>query len=245
VKSIKKSGNVLAIHIKNTAGGQQLDAGIVDKLKSTASVKIAQQKALDFTATRTGYTLQCGNVELDLSFISPLLLDDLDLLARPVSYVSMKTRSTDGEPHRVQLYFGASSAIASNVPSQQMEASRGSTQELNCLKAGTTQQPILEKKGDHLRIDWGYMYVAAPKAAQAKQYVSSYSVAKDNFVKGSMSTSVEGGKELMLNTIFPEQTITDTSVDQTILLGYDDLYSIQYFKENLRPWWNKDNTNSI
>lgn len=245
VKSIKKSGNVLAIHIKNTAGGQQLDAGIVDKLKSTASVKIAQQKALDFTATRTGYTLQCGNVELDLSFISPLLLDDLDLLARPVSYVSMKTRSTDGEPHKVQLYFGASSAIASNVPSQQMEASRGSTQELNFLKAGTTQQPILEKKGDNLRIDWGYMYVAAPKAAQTKQYVSSYSVAKDNFVKGSMSTSVEGGKELMLNTIFPEQTITDTSVDQTILLGYDDLYSIQYFKENLRPWWNKDNTNSI
>src|SRR5690606_32833869 len=149
------------------------------------------------------------------------------------------------EPRKVQLDVGASSAIASNVPSQQMEASRGSTQELNFLKAGTTQHPILEKKGDNLRIDWGYMYVAAPKAAQAKQYVSSYSVAKDNFVKGSMSTSVEGGKELMLNTIFPEQTITDTSVDQTILLGYDDLYSIQYFKENLRPWWNKDNTNSI
>src|SRR5690606_13228184 len=167
------------------------------------------------------------------------------LLSRPVSYVSMKTKSTDGESHKVQLYFGASSAMASNVPSQLMEADSGSTQELDFLKAGTTQQPILEKKGDNLRIDWGYMYVAAPKAAQVSQYVSSYAEAKDNFVNGSSSPSVKSGKVLMLNTVFPEQTVTDNTVGHTILLGYDDLFSIQYFHENLRPWWNKDNTNSI
>ena len=23
------------------------------------------------------------------------------------------------------------------------------------------------------------------------------------------------------------------------LIGYDDIYSIQYFHQNLRPWWNK------
>lgn len=245
INGLKESGNVLAIHVKNTAGGQQLDAGIVDKLKSPASVKLAQQKALDFTATQTTYTLQCGNVELDLSFTSPLLLDDLDLLARPVSYVSIKTRSTDGESHKVQLYFGASSAMASNVPSQIMEADSGSTQELDFLKAGTTEQPILEKKGDNLRIDWGYMYVAAPKAAQVSQYVSSYAEAKENFVNGSIGPSVKSGKELMLNTVFPQQTVAENTIEHTILLGYDDLYSIQYFHENLRPWWNKDNTNSI
>lgn len=245
VKSLKESGNILAIHIKNTGGGQQLDAGIVDKLKPTTAVKLAKQTALNFTATQTSYTLECGNVELDLSFTSPLLLDDLDLLARPVSYVSMQTKSTDGEAHKVQLYFGASSAIASNVPSQLMEANSGSTQELNFLKAGTTQQPILEKKGDNLRIDWGYMYVAVPKVAQVNQYVSSYTQAKENFVKGTLGTSIEKGKELMLNTIFPEKIVTEQAVNHTVLLAYDDLYSIQYFNENLRPWWNKDNTNSI
>src|SRR5690606_6125895 len=108
------------------------------------------------------------------SFISPLLLDDLELLSRPVSYVSIKARSTDGESHEVQLYFGASSAIASNVPSQLMITESGSTEQLDFLKAGTDEQPILEKKGDNLRIDWGYMYVAAPKTALVKQYVSDY-----------------------------------------------------------------------
>src|SRR5690606_25678664 len=31
-KKLKKKGNVLAIHIRNTAGGQWLDAGIVEKM---------------------------------------------------------------------------------------------------------------------------------------------------------------------------------------------------------------------
>lgn len=245
VENLKESGNVLAIHVKNTAGGQQLDAGIVNRLEPTTSVKMAEQTGLDFTATQTKYTLECGDVELDLSFTSPLLLDDLELLSRPVSYVTIKARSTDGESHEVQLYFGASSAIASNVPSQLMITESGSTEQLDFLKAGTDEQPILEKKGDNLRIDWGYMYVAAPKTAEVKQYVSDYSLAKENFVKGSISSSAKSGKDLMLNTVFPQQTVSDQAVDHTILLAYDDIYSIQYFKENLRPWWNKDNTNSI
>jgi hypothetical protein len=29
------------------------------------------------------------------------------------------------------------------------------------------------------------------------------------------------------------------------MVGYDDLYSIQYFGENLRPWWNNDGTQTM
>lgn len=241
---LKRKGNLLAIHVKNTAGGRYLDAGIVEVKKPKASIEVAEQTSLDFTATQTKYTLKCGGVDVDLTFTSPLLMNNLDLLARPVSYVSVKTAPNDGKEHKVQVYFGASSTIATNVVSQEMTAESGTTDELQYLKAGTKAQPVLEKKGDNLRIDWGYMYVAIPKASDARQNITSAASASEEFAAGKMSSSKNGGINLMLNTVFPEETI-DSEKEHLILLGYDDIYSINFFGNKLRPWWNLDGNNTI
>ena len=34
-------------------------------------------------------------------------------------------------------------------------------------------------------------------------------------------------------------------VSNKIMIGYDDIYSIQYFTENLRPYWNNDGKKTI
>ena len=241
---LKKKGNLLAIHVKNSAGGRFLDAGIVEVKKSKANIEVAEQTNLDFKATQTRYTLKCGGVNVDLTFTSPLLMDNLDLLSRPVSYISIKTTPNDEKDHQVQVFFGASSTIASNTVDQEMVAEKGSTSALHFLKSGTKEQPILQKKGDNLRIDWGYMYVAVPKNKDARQNVTTAANASEGFAEGTLSSSKTGGKNLMLNTIFPEENI-NSEEEHLILLGYDDLYSVDFFGNRLRPWWNKDGNNSI
>jgi hypothetical protein len=34
--------------------------------------------------------------------------------------------------------------------------------------------------------------------------------------------------------------VSDKGSNGKIMLGYDDLYSIQYFNENRMAWWKKD-----
>jgi len=239
-KSVLKTGsNVLAIHIANTAGGAMLDAGIVEKAVSptAVAVQVAQQKSVVVKATQTLYTFTCGKVDLSLTFTSPLLPDDLDLLSRPVSYVTTSVQSNDGQAHAVQVYFGASTDIAVNTSAQPVTAEKYSAEGLSILKAGTVEQPVLKKKGDDLRIDWGYMYVAA-SGKNVTQSISAAITTGALFsgVASGVGTGMQG-KHLWLNTVANLGSIGKSAREQVFLIGYDDIYAIQYFQQNLRAWW--------
>ena len=244
---LKIGENILAIHCANTAGGSWLDAGLLDELKdnTSADVKLAEQKSVDINATQTIYQFKCGKADLQVTFTSPLLLTDMKVLTRPVSYITCKVKSNDGGYHKVNVYFGASTTVAVNQPSQEVAASQYSTVNLNILKAGTTQQPILKKKGDDLRIDWGYMYVALPKAEAAQQYITLENDAVNSFITNNTTSTQKQGRQLMLNTVIPFGLVGKVKVEKFVELGYDELYSVQYFKHNLKPWWHNDSRQNI
>lgn len=247
-QKLKKGRNVLSIHVANTAGGAFLDAGIANEpvLQKNSNVIAALQKSVGINATQTIYDFNCGPVDAKLTFTSPLLLTDLNLLSRPVSYITYSVKSNDGKSHDVQLYFGASTNIATNTPGQEVVTQKYSTPQLSILKAGTKEQAILEKKGDDLRIDWGYMYMAAPASAKAKQYISPMKQAVELFAsKNTAVTPVTSGKNLVLNTVINLGNVSSIPKEQYVMLGYDDIYSIQYFKQNLKPWWKNDSTQTI
>jgi hypothetical protein len=234
--NIKKGKNLLAIHVTNTGGEAKLDAGIVEEplpAKNNA-IKTATQKSVILNATQTVYDFTCGNVDLNLTFTSPLLIDDLDILSRPVSYISTKVKSNDGAQHAVQLYLGASTDIAVNYSTQPVVAKQYMVGNMAVLRAGTKEQPILQKKGDDLRIDWGYMYIATPAATGVKQSVSADAGMAKAF---QSSANILSGKHLLLNTIVNMGKIGGEEKEQLMLIGYDDLYSVQFFSKNLKPWW--------
>ncbi|MEO8567927.1 MAG: DUF4965 domain-containing protein [Ginsengibacter sp.] len=247
-RKLKKGKNVLAIHVANTAGGAYLDAGFVTEppVKIDAKEIAALQKSVTLNATQTIYDFTCGPVDATITFTSPLLVKDLAILSRPVSYITYSVKANDGKRHDVQIFFGASTNIATNTSEQEVVAKMYNSLGLKILKAGTKEQPVLKKKGDDLRIDWGYMYVAVPASENAKQYISSASQSLQAFISNKSNTSgVRAGKNLVLNTSVDLGKVGDNAKEEYFLLGYDDMYSVQYFHQNLKPWWNRKGNQTI
>ncbi len=245
---LKVGNNILAIHCANSAGGRWLDAGIVEELPIVANdqILVAKQQKVEIRATQTIYDFVCGKINLKVTFTSPLILTDLDLLARPVSYITYKVESNDGAEHQVKIFTGASSNIAVNDPSQEVIASAQSTATNSLLKVGTTEQPILKRKGDVIRIDWGYMYAAVPKAQNANQYISSEANALAAFVKGAALASKQSkGKNIMLSTVIPFGKVGAKATEKFMMIAYDDIKPIEYFHKALSPWWKKSGSENF
>lgn len=245
---LKKGVNILAIHVMNTAGGAWLDAGFSSEVQTQMSDKIekAKQTDVDITATRTIYKFDCGDAKLKVTFTSPLLMNDLMLISRPVSYITFDVGSDNRKTHNAQVYFGVSSDLAVNTSSQPVKATKYMSGDMSLLKAGTLAQPVLQKKGDDVRIDWGYVYIAVPQSGKPVQQISTQNGGISNFISPVKSMlAVSQGKQLMLNTTLSFDNVTKDAQSKYVMLGYDDMYSVQYFGTNLRPYWNRDGKSSI
>jgi hypothetical protein len=236
---LQKGKNVLAIHCRNTAGGRHLDAGIVEEDAQNVKIASATQTNVSIEATTTKYTFTAGNVELQVSFTSPLLLNDIKLTARPISYINYAVKSTDAKSHKVDVFFGASSNIAVNTPNQVVSAWKTSKNNLSILKTGTVEQSVLKKRGDDVRIDWGYLYVAVPARFNATQFIGTQNESLKGFMgaKYPTQTQVLNSKNLNLSSVIPFGSVSSAVVEKYVMLGYDDLKSVEYFGEKLSPVW--------
>jgi hypothetical protein len=244
LQTLKKGRNVIAAHCLNRSLGALVDFGI--SIEATTELHLgtaAVQKYVDVQATQTHYLFACGPVNLQLTFTAPLLMHNLELVSRPVNYISYQVSPTDGQTHQVEVYFEASPAWALDKANQESKSESFEKDGLVFLKTGSLSQDILKKFGDNIRIDWGYFYLCAEKTDVTYATGDEYALRESFAVKGlSETTTTTENSKLALS-----QTLGAVSkpVSGKIMIGYDDLYSIQYFNENLRPYWNKDGNRSI
>ncbi len=186
------------------------------------------QKSVSVLPTRTIYTFEGGGIRLSLTFLTPALPDDLEILSRPVTYITWKVQSIDGKSHDLRIRFTASGELVVNMPNQAVEASKETLKKLTSLKIGSTRQAILAKKGDDIRIDWGFFYVAALKDAP------------DTSCGIVVAPGKSAGSDCSVVMVFDAIKVTRQPISRWLILAYDDLYSIQYMKQNLRPYWRRN-----
>jgi hypothetical protein len=175
------------------------------------------------------------------------LPQDLDVLSRPVTYVSWDVRSVDGKPHATSLYFDASSQLATNTDDDTVVWGRERVGDMQTLRVGTNAQPVLAKSGDNLRIDWGWFYVAVPPQSGVETAASNAEARQQFARNGSLPTSddldmpraVKHGLPL-LAVRFDLGSVGSAPVSRRVLLAYDDRFAIEYLNRRLRAYWRRN-----
>ncbi len=216
--------------------------------KDPRGVPALTQTKLEVFPTRTIYHFEGANIRLTLTFLTPALPNNLDVLSRPVTYLTWSVQSADAGIHKVQVYFDASAQIAVNSMEERVAWSRYRLGDMQVLRIGTEQQPVLEKSGDDLRIDWGYLYVVAPpltgtsEAATVRpEAIRSFSRSGQVPNSDDLLTDRPYAQELpVLSESFDFGNVSATPVSHYLVVAYDDLYSIAYFERRLRPYWRRN-----
>lgn len=229
------------------------------------TVPALPQTALEVLPTRTVYTFEGEGMQLTLTFMTPALPDDLDVLARPVTYLTWQAQARDGHEHAVALYLDASPEIAVNDRQQEVRTVIPQIAGLDVLGVGSVAQPVLQKKGDDLRIDWGHFYLAAREDrgrdpapeykykqlawlwdaslwawAQGGAYPKAWAERESLTSRFAPGVSPFGGSEAQrLAFYFNLGNVGAKPVSRWLMLAYDDEFSIKYFEQNLRPYWRR------
>ncbi|MEK7781497.1 MAG: DUF4965 domain-containing protein [Verrucomicrobiota bacterium] len=213
--------------------------------KEPANVPALPQTNLEVLPTRTIYTFEGEGVRLTLTFMTPALPEDLEVLSRPVTYVTYLVTATDEKKHSTEFEFSASGELTVNEGKQLIVPGLDDRGGLTTLMMSSEEQPVLAKKGDDLRIDWGRMFLAAP--------MSPGTIPK--FSHGPSSPVIPPDRLLPLDSSKTQPVYADSylasitlrlgevgsePVSRWLMLAYDDEFSIQYMKKNLRPYWRRN-----
>jgi len=207
------------------------------------------QTSVKVTPTRSIYNFEDTAVHVTMTFMTADLPHDLNVLARPLSYITWSVRSVDGRPHSVSIYDSTSSQLAVNEQSQAVTWQREAMGPLTALRTGTEAQTLLRPAGDDTRIDWGYAYAVAPAAA-AKAAIGGDNALLAGYVKNGTLPSADeaptpravSDNQPVLAFTFDLGSVSATPVERHLMVGYDELYNIKLAGKKLLPYWRRGGT---
>lgn len=189
------------------------------------STSTMEQVSVDINALSTKYVFSCDKVFLELIFTSPLLLDDLNIASRPVSYLKVTAISKDSMRHNVTIELIVDDEICLDSKEEyNTNFSTVNIKDINCAKVGSTTQNILSECGDDLRINWGYLYFATNSKSSK---ITNICYDNDN---GTHSNDIQVTTKIN----------TSSNNYALFVFAYDDIKSLEYFGDKLDAYWKKN-----
>lgn len=154
------------------------------------------------------YIFENETIRLTFRTWTPFLFDDLQLFSLPVSYFETTVASLDGERHNIEISFTCFDELCQG---KKKKAINKHTEKFQCvplIKMGLIDQKPLNDSGDTYAADWGYVCLMGGDVKATKEGIC---------VSGSAFSAKRASF--------------------SFILAYDDVYSINYFGENLKGLW--------
>lgn len=200
-----------------------------------------EQVDLQVTPLKTTYTFSDGQIELKLSFSSPLIITDLELMSRPVSYISYSIKSVDSKTHDCCVYIDFSSLIAVNTPDE--EVIFGQTDKT--VWCGRDKKNMLEVSGDDNRINWGFLHVSAldGECGVATDRTKHQAYKSNTFPDSSIPSGLVK-VSADFPTIFYKNScqVGNKPFASFVCVAYNDIHSLEYFGKKVDAYYRKNNT---
>jgi len=178
------------------------ESGVVSKIP---------QVSLDIRATRTTCGFANEEIAFSVTFLSPLLLDDLPLASRPLSFLQVKTAKMPKESVRYLFQ------VDETMVCHDGDGIDGYVTEKEGIcygRMGKASQSPLSESGDKTTVNWGWCYLAGRKEDSDIQ-----------FAKQSKILSIK--------------LTPDKKGQAFCALAYDQEYVIDYFGMLLHGYWHK------
>lgn len=205
--------------IKQTYGLVVADGkfySFLGKLDNTE--KLTQNKVCVNTFS-TDYEFECEEFKLNISFINPLLITELDLMSRPVSYLKYDfTLKKEIKELKIALLFNQN--ICYDCVEDYIIGGCFPFEEFEAAYFGLNRQHIMSHSGDSFSADWGYTYLCGDEA-----FFTSKEAIEEFLKTGNLKYYYKDRDE--------EKYIAaiNRSLSGKFMVAFDDLCSIFYFGE--------------
>ena len=195
------------------------------------------QTNLEVTPLSTIYTFENNIAKVTLTFTTPLLMDRLDILTRPVSYIAYDVEIKKEGVKEAKFVFGISADGCVNNHRQNVMFKRTSYS----MSCGNVVQNPLSEIGDRATIDWGYLHLCDKDAYVAEPPTLWRGIEDRGRSKDTRST----GRRYSLNETYnvhndmPYMYIIKNELSGVVTLAYDEVKPIEYFYNQLDEYYTK------
>ena len=206
------------------------------------------QTLLEVTPVRSRFHLQGGGVSLVVEFLSPVEPGDLRRQSIPMSYLLVTAVSSDGRPHRVQLYLDISGEWTSGNVSRVIRWAPVQVANVGAnLQAWTVELQDQRPLTEHGQMAaWGTVVWATPRSERLTFQSGRDLAVRGRFVSTGRLTNDNDTNYRAISDHWPVfgfstdlGQVGSSPVTMPLSIGHVRTPAVAYLGQSLQPWWTR------